>query len=866
MRDERILVIDDEPPVTILLGRRLEQEGFACQLAHNADEALGYLREGSFAAALVDIRMAGRDGITLLGEMKGLDPDLAAIMVTAIKDRESAVQAMKLGAEDYIVKPFDLDEVVTSLRRALDKRRLTLENRAYHQGLERLVAERTRDLERRNRELAALNALAAIVSRSLDLNEVLHLGLDQLLQIIQADMGGVYLREGDELRLHACRGADTLPPALEADKALQSVLLVGLDEASEQPTHLPGAISEACVPLQKGTEPWGMLLVGSNTRSLTKDDLRLLSMIGDQMSVALDNARLYGEVQRQASALRTANVEFARANRRLRTLREIGASMVSTFSLDEVLQRIADGVATGLEYTMALIGVIEAHPGQGKMDQVLGHVVLSGTSGGLSQRAEELTGMPLSRFRLPLTGGDHLISRVVEERRIHVTHDLYEVLRPAVGEAECRALQRQIGARSLVVVPLQARGRMVGAIVIATDPEKVDQEELLQLQTFADQAAIAIENARLYQETLAAQRRSGTILSEAFTGVMVVDTYLRVREFNPAAETITGYEAAEVLGHPLWQFFGEEVYGEGSPLHRAITSRKRVLPTETMIAGRRGKRDILLGVTPLRGDEPALAEYLLSFADVTELKEIERLKTNIVANVSHELRTPLASIRAYTELLIENLDEGDEELRQRFLGVIDQETQELADLITDLLNVARLESGRFVPHKEEISLRYVAEETLARLQTQAEKRGVELLLDVPSDLPHLLADPEMMGILLKNLIDNAIKFSTHGGEIKVSMRADEEQQILTVTDDGIGIAPEDLPHIFEKFYRANSTIELGFEGTGLGLTLVREVVDAHEGDIEVQSERGKGTCFTVVLPMKPSVTGAEGPQPSIRDG
>ena len=702
MRDARILVIDDEPPVVTLLVRRLEQEGFICQSAHDADEALQYLRQGSFAAALVDIRMHGKDGITLLGEMKGLDPDLAAIMVTAIKDRESAVKAMKLGAEDYIVKPFDLDEVVTSLRGALDKRRLTLENRAYHQELERLVAERTRDLERRN-------------------------------------------------------------------------------------------------------------------------------------------------------------TEFARANRRLHTLREIGASIVSTLSPDEALQRIADGVVAGLEYKMALIGVIK------QRDQTLGSVAVSGASQGLVRQAEDLIRLPLSRVKLRLTapaadraGMENLISQVVERGEIAVTHDLYDVLCPAVEETECQALQRQIGARSLVVVPLQARGRMVGTIIIATEHEEVDEEELLQLQTFADQAAIAIENARLYQETLAAQKRSATILSEAFTGIMVVDAHLRLREFNPAAETITGYQAREVLGHPLWQFFGEDMYAEGSPLHRAITTGEQILPTETVITGRRGKRDILLGVTPLTG-ELAPAEYLLSFADITELKEVERLKTNIVTNVSHELRTPLASIRAYTELLMENLDEGDADLRQHFLEVIDQETQHLAGLITDLLNVARLESGRFEARKEDLSLRDVAEQVLARFQIQTQQRGIQLLLDAPSDLPHLLADAEMMGILFKNLISNAIKFSTHGGEVKVSLRADEEQQTLKVADQGIGIAPEDLPHIFEKFYQAHSSTESDFEGTGLGLTLVKEVVEAHSGSIEVQSERGRGTCFTITLPMRPSPPESDSP-------
>lgn len=702
MRGEHILVIDDELPVTTLLGRRLEQEGFTCQLAYNAEEALQYLREDSFAAALVDVRMPGRDGIALLEELKALDPDLAAIMVTAIKDRESAVRAMRLGAEDYIVKPFDLDEVVTSLRRALDTRRLTLENRAYHQELERLVAERTYDLERRNAELAALN-------------------------------------------------------------------------------------------------------------------------------------------------------------RRLGTLREIGASMVSTLSLDEVLQRIADGLVAGLEYRMVLIGVVDHRSKHAEKEQILRHVVMSGAAQDLSRWAEELAGMSLSESRSQSPGKENLIRQVVEERRTQVTRDLYEVLRPAVAQSECEALQRQIDALSLVVIPLQARERMVGAIVIAAGYEEVDLEELLQLQTFADQAAIAIENARLYQGTLAAQQRSATILLEAFAGVVVVDANLCIREFNPAAEAITGYQAREVLGHPLWQLFGDELYGEESLLNRAITSGEQILPTETSIAGRRGRRDILLGVTPLPGEDSTRVEYLLSFADITDLKEVERLKTNIVANVSHELRTPLASIRAYAELLMDNLDEGDEGLRQRFLGVIDQETQHLADLITDLLNVARLESGRFEPHRESISLRDIAVETLARFRIQAQQRGIQLSLDAPLSLPHLPADREMMGVLLKNLVDNAVKFSTHGGEVKVSLQADEERQILTVTDQGIGIAPEDLSHIFEKFYRAHSSIESGFEGAGLGLTLVSEVVDAHDGSIEVQSKIGKGTCFTIALPMKPPPAGNEGP-------
>jgi len=843
MRAERILVIDDEPTVTSLLSRYLEQEGFVCQSASDADEALQYFREDSFSAALVDIRMQGKDGITLLREMKALDPDLATIMVTAVQDRESAVRAMKLGAEDYIVKPFNLDEVLTSLRKALEKRHLTLENRAYHQELERLVAERTRDLARRNRELSGLNALGATLSRSLDLSEVLSLGLDQLLQIIPAEMGGVYLWEGDELRLQAHQGTGVLPSSLDGSKGVaaqarlthQPVLGAGLDRTLGQPSYLPAAISEAWVPLHKGAEPLGMLIVASNTHSLTEDDFRLLVTIGDQMSVALDNARLYGEMQRQASELRKANIRFSRANRRLRTLREMGASITSTLSLDERLERILHQLAHVVSYDSATIQLLR----DGYLEIVAGR--------GFSE-PEAVIGL-----RFPVAG-HHLNMAVIEGRKPVILPNA-QVAYPDFREPPHGHIRSWLG------VPLVVGHRVIGMVTVDSGEVGYFNEEHVQLiSPFVNQAAIAIENARLYQETMAAQQRSDTILSEAFTGIMVVDTNLRLREFNPAAETITGYQASEVLGHPLQQCFGEELYGGGSPLHQAIASGEQILPTETTIAGRRGRRDILLGVTPLPTERPAPTEYLLSFADFTELKEVERLKTNLVANVSHELRSPLSSIRAYTELLMEDLDEGDVEVRQHFLRVIDQETQHLADLITDLLNVARLESGGFEPHMLDVSLRDVAEETLARCQVQAQQRGIELLLEAPSDLPHVLADPEMMGILFKNLVSNSIKFSPQGGDVKVSLQADEEWQTVEVTDEGIGIAPQDLPRIFQKFYRADRTIEAGFEGTGLGLTLVKEVVEVHGGSIEVHSELGKGTRFTIALPMKPSLPGPDGPE------
>jgi PAS domain S-box-containing protein len=379
----------------------------------------------------------------------------------------------------------------------------------------------------------------------------------------------------------------------------------------------------------------------------------------------------------------------------------------------------------------------------------------------------------------------------------------------------------------------------------------VSRSELLLMAMpiwlFMDLACAWIEELFYYREqTIRDKDRTDTIIGEAFAGIMVVDADLRITSLNPGAEAITGYRSEEAVNRRLPDLFEAGLWDEDSLLHKSMVAGQRVGPAEATLMGGDGRRDILRGVAPLQDD------YLLSFADISQLKELERLKTNIVANVSHELRTPLASICAYTELLMMNLDGGNPETRQRFLRVIDHAAQSLGNLITDQLDLARLESSVLEPRRQPVLLSDTAAEVLGRFQAQARAQGIQLLMDAPSDLPYLRADPQMMTMMVRNLVSNAIKFSPHGGDVEVSLRANGGRQILTVADQGVGIASEDLPHVFEKFYRSRSSAELGFEGTGLGLALVREVVDAHGGNIDVQSEWGKGSRFTIDLPIDPS--------------
>ena len=419
-------------------------------------------------------------------------------------------------------------------------------------------------------------------------------------------------------------------------------------------------------------------------------------------------------------------------------------------------------------------------------------------------------------------------------------------LNPQIREAMTRG-----EIASALCVPLLVKDKVVGVLNLSKLGEgpAFTQGDLEFISILGGEAAIAIENARLYREAIDEKRKTETILEGTFDGLVVIDNDMRITSFNPGAEAITGHAASQVLGRRLTEVFGPEVWRDDSLLQKAASTGERVAPQEVVISGKLGSRDALLGITPLYDSGGKVFGYLLSFADITHLKEVDRLKSNIVANVSHELRAPLASIKAYTELLLDELEGDDRDLRQRFLKVIDQETDRLTELIGGLLDLSRLEAGQFVMKKEPLQVGEVIDDTLGLFDMQAQENKISLHADIQPDLPPILADRELVNVLIKNLVGNAIKFSNEGGRVDVVAREEGANLILSVIDQGMGIPPDDLPHIFEKFYRVWSTTESGIKGVGLGLVLAKEAAEAHGGQIEVESELGVGSRFIVTLPI-----------------
>ena len=249
-----------------------------------------------------------------------------------------------------------------------------------------------------------------------------------------------------------------------------------------------------------------------------------------------------------------------------------------------------------------------------------------------------------------------------------------------------------------------------------------------------------------------------------------------------------------------------------------------------------------------RNEAGDITGALVLFHDITELKKIDQVRRDFVANVSHELRTPLSILRGYIETLLDSPETSRDEL-SRILRVMERHSKRLDLLAEDLLTLAQLESAN--PHLQlgDIDLSSFLREVIHDLEKKLANKQLHLLVDVSPDLPPIHADRTRVQEALYNLLDNAVKYSRDHGEIRLSARQREGEIELSVSDEGIGIAKEDLPRIFERFYRADKARSPDkIRGTGLGLAIVKHIAQLHGGRVEAESELDKGTTIRVVLP------------------
>ena len=236
---------------------------------------------------------------------------------------------------------------------------------------------------------------------------------------------------------------------------------------------------------------------------------------------------------------------------------------------------------------------------------------------------------------------------------------------------------------------------------------------------------------------------------------------------------------------------------------------------------------------------------LLSLHDLTAFRQLETTRREFVSNVSHELRSPVASIRS----MVETLSGGaidDRQTAADFVARIEQDVRRMDTLVSELLELSRLESGQVALDVRPLSLRPIAADTVAAFRDRISGRGVDVSVEMPGDLPLVSGESEKIRQVLTNLMDNALKFTPPGGRITMSALPDRRNVIARVSNSGDGIAPEHLPHLFERFYKVDRSRR--DQGTGLGLAIVKHIVLAHGGDVDVESSLGEGATFTFTLP------------------
>ena len=329
------------------------------------------------------------------------------------------------------------------------------------------------------------------------------------------------------------------------------------------------------------------------------------------------------------------------------------------------------------------------------------------------------------------------------------------------------------------------------------------------------------------------------VLGTMADGVVVTDPGGRVSLLNPAARDLLGIRAEQVEGARLVELVRD------NEIHQLLTRcQEEQVRHEAEVSLILPRRYLSAIATPLDNN----GGVLLTLHDLTRMRQVETSHREFVSNVSHELRNPMASIKA----MVETLESGavnDTQVALDFLARMRGDVDRMNGLVNDLLELSRMESGQFMIEAEPMPLAPLVHAVRKQFSETAAAQDVDLVDDLPEDLPQVMADGEKLTQIFLNLVENSLKFTPAGGEIRIGAEAEDEQVQIVFKDTGIGVAPQHLPHIFERFYKVNRSRR--DSGTGLGLSIVKQLVEAHGGEITVESKEGEGCAFTFTVPRAP---------------
>lgn len=768
---------------------------------------------------------------------------------------------------------------------------------ASHAALAVQNARLHAEIQRQVGELTTLYDASAAINADLDRDTVLRTVVDEMMRALDAESCTILVgREVQNLRMainHA-DGSGALPEDREVglprlgngsdlaedavvkqvfeQKAWRNLSLTSeLDEAEQTLLRRSGLTSLLVAPLVHGERSCGVLLLGrrDTAEPFSERDMRLARNLGGQAAAAIEHAHLYTRAQRRIDELSTFH--------------QIVLQLNTPLELEVVLQNI----------TEAALRLIEANNL---------HIFL------WDEESDEFTfcsALWRDGSRAPAVDAprkDGLTATVVHSGEAIIidnanNHPLYQG-----GEAS------EWGVQAIAGFPLRHGGRVIGAFTVTyVEPHVFTSEERLLMNLLADQAAVAVENARLFTDAQQRLRSMSALVEMAkqVTGNLKVELVLQTtvqtlqKLLRARASTIALLsddekelivEAAAGIKpqyHRVRIKLGEGVSGRAVKERRMIyirdtyrepdflffddvlrsllvvplITRNKVIGTLTVDSDRSeafsdSDRQLLMiaaaqvsvaiaNARLFEALEERAAELALAYE---ELKENDRLKDELVQNVSHELRTPLTFIRGYVDLLIEG-EMGDlSEEQTRALQIVSDKTYEVTRLVEDIMSLQRIDSANLM--RQRFSMEALLETAVDCHKLSASKRGLGLVLRNPATKGVVEADRGRINQVLDNLIGNAIKFSPDGGTIELRMVERQDDVLIVVTDEGIGMPEEKVNRIFDRFYQIDGSSRRRFGGAGIGLAIVKRIIDAHHGDIWVKSGDGAGSSFYFTIPKE----------------
>jgi len=430
-------------------------------------------------------------------------------------------------------------------------------------------------------------------------------------------------------------------------------------------------------------------------------------------------------------------------------------------------------------------------------------------------------------------------------------------------QARVRQVENKLGLTlgQVVGLPLLFEDELLGMIYLFRTEYAFTQLDWQFLQGFADQAAVAVRNARLYHQLETERSRLATIVENSAHGILILSADRRVLVINQALAAMLDIEPDSAMGKLCSEVLMiQDVTGDdlcqndpfsGFPTQESLHSEGDLLRPGG------GRLTVSVTYTPLYDDEEQLVNIVVNVHDITRFREEEEIKSTFTSIISHELKTPVALIKGYAQTLARPDASWDAETARQSLQVIEEEADRLEALINNLLDASRIQASGLRLDYGDVTLERLAKRVAEGYQLQTNAH--ELTVDFPADFPLVWGDEERLRQVLTNLVGNAIKYSPKGGVIRIGGWVEEENKdesekkgrraVVYIADQGIGIPVQELPLIFDRFYRVDSSLRRGTAGAGLGLYLTKTIVEAHSGQIWARSEPNKGTTFFFALPI-----------------